>query len=128
MNRREFLGGAAATVAASAFAQTSEGNKAGENKAKTPASDRVNLAIIGPGSRGQQDMRTFLRVPGVRFVGLCDIYEPRWAQARKITGEQTPAFRDYRELLAMKGIDAVIVATPLSLHAEPISAALDSGQ
>src|SRR3954469_8743320 len=122
MNRRDFLGGAAATFAATAFAQGS-----GAAKSKVPASSQVNLAIIGPGSRGQQLMRTFLRVPGVRFVGLCDIYEPRWAQARKITGEQTPAFRDYRELLAMKGIDAVIVATPLSLHAEHISAALDSG-
>ena len=123
MNRREFLGGAAATLAASAFAQES-----GTPHSKVPASDQVNLAIIGPGSRGQQLMRTFLRVPGVRFAAVCDIYEPRWEQARKITTEQTPAVRDYRELLSTKGIDAVIVATPLSLHAEHIGAALDTGR
>ena len=122
MNRREFLGGAAATLAASAFAKETDAAKSA-----VPASDQVNLAIIGPGSRGQQLMRTFLRVPGVRFAALCDIYEPRWQQARKITTEQTPAVRDYRELLFMKGIDAVIVSTPLSLHAEHIGAALDSG-
>ncbi len=93
-----------------------------------PASDRINLGIIGPGSRGQQLMRTFLRVPGVRFVALSDIYDPRWDQARKITGENTPAFHDYRELLSRKDIDAVIVATPLSLHQEHITAALESGR
>jgi len=97
MNRREFLGGAAATLAASAFAQES-----GAGKPKLPSSDRVNLAIIGPGSRGQQLMRTFMRVPGVRFAALCDVYEPRWEQARKITGENTPAVRDYRELLSRR--------------------------
>ena len=123
MNRREFLGGAAATLAASSFAQAS-----GSATSSLPASDQVNLAIIGPGSRGQQLMRTFLRVPGVRFAAVCDIYEPRWEQARKITNEQTPAVRDYRELLSTKGIDAVIVATPLSLHAAHIGAALDSGR
>ncbi|HJW99867.1 MAG TPA: Gfo/Idh/MocA family oxidoreductase [Terriglobales bacterium] len=121
MNRRDFLGGAAATFAATAFAQGS-----GAAKSKVPASSQVNLAIIGPGSRGQQLMRTFLRVPGVRFIGLCDIYEPRWAQARKIIGENTPAVRDYRELLSQKDIDAVIVSTPLSLHAQHVGAALDS--
>ncbi|HWY68982.1 MAG TPA: Gfo/Idh/MocA family oxidoreductase [Terriglobales bacterium] len=119
MNRREFMGGAAA-LAASSFAEQSAATK-------LPASDQVNLAIIGPGSRGQQLMRTFLRVPGVRFGALCDIYEPRWGQARKITGENTRALKDYHELLTAKDIDAVIVSTPLSLHSEHVTAALDSG-
>src|SRR5690348_4701816 len=119
MNRREFIGSAAA-LAASTFVEQSAATK-------LPASDQVNLAIIGPGSRGQQLMRTFLRVPGVRFTALCDVYEPRFDQARKITGQNTQAFKDYRELLSAKGIDAVIVSTPLSLHSEHIIAALDSG-
>ena len=119
MNRREFLGSAAA-LAASTFVEQG-------SAVKIPASDRVNLAIIGPGSRGQQLMRTFLRVPGVRFAALCDIYEPRFDQARKITGENTPIFKDYRELLSTKDIDAIIVSTPLSLHSEHVIAVLDSG-
>ena len=119
MNRREFLGGAAALAASTLVKESSA--------EKVPASDKISLAIIGPGSRGQQLMRTFLRVPGVRFSALCDIYEPRWDQARKITGENTHAFKDYRELLAQKDIDAIIVSTPLSLHSEHVGAALDSG-
>ena len=88
----------------------------------------MRLAVIGPGSRGQELMRTFLRVPGVRFMGLCDVYEPRFAEARDITRESTPIFRDYRELLAAKDVDAVVVATPLSFHAEHVVAALESGR
>ena len=98
-------------------------------KSVTPYSGpQVRLGIIGVGSRGQELMRTFLRVPGVRFAGLCDVYEPRFAAGRGITGEETPIYRDHRELLAAKDIDAVIVATPLSMHAQQIIGALESGR
>jgi len=73
-------------------------------------------------------MRYFLRVPGVRVAGLCDVYEPRFAAARKITGEDTPVYRDHRRLLEARDLDAIIVATPLSFHAEHVIAALQSGR
>jgi predicted dehydrogenase len=123
MNRREFCGRTLGALGAMSVLGTGPVLADG-----TPASDQVRLGIIGPGSRGQQDMRTFLRVPGVKFVGLCDVYEPRFAAARKITGEETPAFHDYRQLLDMKDMDAVVIATPLSLHREQIIAALQSGR
>ena len=122
MNRRQFIGRAAATLGASLISSNlSQAGTASPN-------DQIHLGIIGPGSRGQQLMRTMMRVPGVRFTGLCDIYEPRFAAARKITGEQTPVYRNYQELLAAKDIDAVIVSTPLSMHSEHVVAALESGR
>jgi predicted dehydrogenase len=122
MNRRQFIGRAAATLGASLISSNlSEAVTASPN-------DQINLGIIGPGSRGQQLMRTMMRVPGVRFTGICDIYEPRFAAARKVTGEQTPIYHNYQELLAAKDIDAVLVATPLSLHSEHVVAALESGR
>jgi len=122
MNRRQFIGQAAATLGASLISANLTG--------ASPASpnNQINLGIIGPGSRGQQLMRTMMRVPGVRFTGLCDIYEPRFAAARKITGEQTPIYHNYQELLAAKDIDAVLIATPLSFHSEHVLAALESGR
>ena len=107
MNRRQFIGQAAATLGASLLSSNFS-----PARAASP-NDQIHLGIIGPGSRGQQLMRTMMRVSGVRFTGLCDIYEPRFAAARKITGEQTPIYRNYQELLAAKDIDAVMVATPL---------------
>jgi predicted dehydrogenase len=123
MNRREFIGQAATVVAA--VTTLTACHRGGSQLAP---SDRVRLGIIGAGSRGQELMRVLLRVPGVQFTGLCDIYEPRFAQGRKITGEGTPVYRDYRQLLDAREVDAVVVATPLSLHAEHVTASLDSGR
>ncbi len=120
MNRREFLGRAAGAVGGAVLLGGSE-------RLFGAPSDQINLGIIGVGSRGQQLMRTFLRVPGVRFAGLCDVYEPRFAAGRKITGENTPIYHDHRELLKARDIDAVIVSTPLSFHADHITAVLESG-
>ncbi len=124
MDRRTFVGTAAGALAGAMLAS---GCKEAP-KAVVPAGQQVRLGIIGPGSRGQELIRTFLRVPGVRFTALCDIYEPRFAEARQATGEPTPIYRDYRELLAAKDIDAVVVATPLWLHAQHVVAALESGR
>jgi len=123
MNRREFLGQAAtAVVAVSTLTSCHKGGS------EVAPSDRVKLGIIGVGSRGQDLMQVFLRVPGVEFTGLCDVYEPRFTQGRKITGENTPIYRSYRQLLDARDVDAVVVATPLSMHAEHVGASLDSGR
>ncbi len=122
MKRREFIGRAAGALSGAWLLAES-----GELWSQAP-SDRINLGIIGVGSRGQQLMRTFLRVPGVRFAGLCDVYEPRFAAGRQITGESTPLYRDYLELLAARDLDAVIVSTPLSFHSQHVIAALESGK
>jgi predicted dehydrogenase len=120
MKRREFIGRAAGALGGVwLLAET------GKLWPEAP-SDQINLGIIGVGSRGQQLMRTFLRIPGVRFAGLCDVYEPRFAAGREITGENTPLYRDHQELLAVRGVDAVIVSTPLSLHAQHVTAALEA--
>ena len=122
MNRREFIGRAAGALGGAVLLAETGDLWAG------PSSDQINLGIIGVGSRGQQLMRTFLRIPGVRFAGLCDVYEPRFSAGREITKENTPTYRDYHELLAARDLDAVIVATPLSLHSEHVIAALKSGR
>jgi predicted dehydrogenase len=122
MNRREFFGRAAGNLAAvSALASAA-------NARPVAPSDTINVGVIGPGARGQEVMRNFLRVPGVRFSALCDVYEPRFAQARKVTGEETPAMQDYRALLDRKDVDVVLVATPLGLHEEHVLAVLESAR
>jgi predicted dehydrogenase len=126
MNRRNFVKAISAGTLATAVVNR-DGRIFGRDRFAAP-SDQIRLGVIGPGSRGQELMRYFLRVPGVRITGLCDIYEPRFAAARKITGEETPVYRDYRRLLEARDIDAVVVATPLNLHAEHVLASLQSGR
>jgi predicted dehydrogenase len=131
INRRQFFGKAAGMVAAvkslSGMTASQAAPKSAASPRTTAPSDKVTLGIIGPGSRGQALMRAFLRVPGVRFGALCDVYEPRFAQARKITREDTPIVRDYRKLVETPGLDAIIVSTPLSFHTDHVTAAVESG-
>src|SRR5882762_889246 len=128
MNRRSFVKAVSAgTLGTAVFARGAEKVFA-RAKHSVASLDQVRLGIIGPGSRGQELMRHFLRVPGVHITGLCDIYEARFAAARKITGEETPIYRDHRRLLEARDLDAIVVATPLSLHAEHAIASLQSGR
>src|SRR5260370_22587366 len=75
MNRREFIGRAAAAGGALFFAEK------GESRPKAPSA-QIHLGIIGPGSPGQPLMRPFLRGSRGRFSRLCDVYEPSFPAAR----------------------------------------------
>ena len=88
----------------------------------------LQLGIIGPGSRGQELMRQLLRVPSTRFVAMADIYPPRVEQVRQLTGYNVDHTSDYRELLARKDLDAILIATPPAHHGEHVTAALRSGR
>ena len=134
MNRRKFVRvvSAGAVGAGSALLQDGAGaNVRAQAKAATRTvapSDQIGVGVIGPGSRGREIMRHFLRVPGVKIRAVADVYEPRFAEARRLTKEETPAYADYRKLLERKDLDAIIVATPLYLHAEHVNASLESGR
>jgi predicted dehydrogenase len=118
MNRRDFL----QSASAAALATTSIA------RAAAPAVKPVRLGIIGAGSRGQEDLRHFLRVPGVSVSAICDIYPPRSAQVNRIAGKTVPMVSDPRELLSRDDIDAVLVASPVGCHAEHVIAAAKSGR
>ena len=87
----------------------------------------LQLGIIGSGSRGQELMRHLLRVPNTRFVAMADIYPPRVDQVRQLTGYPVDHTSDYRDLLARKDLDAILVASPPVHHGEHVTAALRSG-
>ena len=130
MNRRKFARDVTACALGSAILGRGwvPGARAqAPGRAVAPA-DVVGVGVIGPGSRGQELMRHFLRVPGVSVRAVADVYEPRFAQARRLTKEETPASEDYRRMLERKDLDAVVVASPLSLHAEHVTASLLSGR
>jgi len=118
MNRRDFLQSAsAAALASSAIA-----------RAATPAVKPVRLGVIGAGSRGQEDLRQFLRVPGVSVSAICDIYPPRFQQVDHLAGKAVPHTTDHNELLARNDIDAVLIASPVACHAEHILATVKTGR
>src|SRR5260370_26775144 len=118
MNRRFFVQGlSAAALAAksmSSVAETVLADSAGG------AAQPVLLGIIGPGSRGKELLRNLLRVPGVTIVAAADVYEPRFKEVNQLCGYNVASHSDYRELLDRKDLDAIDVASQLSLHAEHV--------
>jgi predicted dehydrogenase len=134
IDRRLFVRGLSAAVAASTLAADSalaQASKADTDAARqiAPAVDKspFRLGIVGPGSRGQELVRSFLRIPGVKVVAAADIYPPRFAQLNQTCGYTVASHADFRALLDRKDLDAIIVATPLGLHAQHVIPALESG-
>jgi predicted dehydrogenase len=89
---------------------------------------RVGLATIGIGGQGTGDTEAALKVPGVELVAVADVYDGRLTRARENFCDTLVTTRDYRELLARKDIDAVIVATPDHWHMRVAIDALEAGK
>ena len=86
-----------------------------------PPSERVVVGGIGIGSRGNYDMGCFLQQPDVRFAAVADIKEARRMSVKKAVDQhhgdtRCDMYRDFRELLDRKDIDAVLIATGPNWH------------
>ncbi len=98
------------------------------------ANDRISIGVIGTGSRGRYDMEEIGRCPelNVTVTAVCDVYRPNREAATQWTarafGAAPRQTADYRELLAWKDVDAVVIATPDFGHATILRAAVEAGK
>src|SRR5487761_2227497 len=121
VNRRAFLTTSAATVAALTLIPRHVLGGPGQ----TPPSEKLNLAFIGAGGRGADDIA---ELKGENIAALCDV---DWERAADIFKQFPNAakHRDFRLMLEKeKGIDAVVVATPDHSHAVATMAAIKHGK
>ena len=91
-------------------------------------SDTVRLGIIGVGSRGTYLFRHINQVPGVEVAAVCDDYPVAVEKGIQLSEGKAEAFSDYRKLLEKKDLDAVVITTPLFLHASMAIDALRAGK
>lgn len=100
------------------------------------ANDRIGLGLIGCGQRGVRallrEALSFREQAGAEVRAVCDIWKPRLEEAaaavKAAQGDEPKQIRAYRELLALKEIDAVIIATPDHQHATMLTDAVRAGK
>jgi predicted dehydrogenase len=100
--RRQFL---RTSAAAAVVSQTVRG-----------ANDRIQMGVIGTGTRGMQDFRSFSYHEDSVFVAACDVNKVRLEAAVQTMGGKVDSYGDYRRILDRKDIDAVLVTTPDHWH------------
>jgi len=137
INRRNFLkksmlGSGAALLASSALPSLLSAGVSANNK--------INFGCIGVGRMGRGDLADLLPFDEIQVVAVCDLDNWRLGNAKaqveshyagqnkdgKFSG--CSAYRDYRELLERKDIDAVMIVTPDHWHALPAIEAARAGK
>jgi predicted dehydrogenase len=120
MNRRQFLRQSAALAGVLGVPAIVPASVLGQ--AATPApSNRVALGCIGLGIQGTGNMRAFRGNPEVQVVAVCDVHESQRRRAKQAVdeaygNESCAAYKDFRELMARKDIDAVQITAPDHWH------------
>ncbi len=91
------------------------------------ANERVQLGLIGCGSRGVGDMDNFIELGNTDVTALCDIYAAQIDRAKQ-SAPNAKSFKDHRRLLESPDVDAVLIAVPDHWHAPIAIDALNAGK
>jgi predicted dehydrogenase len=84
------------------------------------AGEAIRVGIIGYGGRCRALVAELLKMPGVKIVAVCDVFESNRLAAAEMAGSGAFVTGDHRALLDRPEVDAVLIATPDHLHV-PIS-------
>ncbi len=115
-----YTAGASALFSAPAFARA------------PGAGDKIQLGLIGAGSRGNQLLDSFFKQSDAEIVAVADVDDRHTQETvdriKKEKGNTAQGSRDYREMLDRKDLNGVIIATPDHWHALPAIHAVLAGK
>ena len=128
VNRRDFMNRAATTAAAAQMAMFVPRRAFGAN-------ERLNVGIVGSGSRGQgfhiPQLHGLRAKHNVDVIAVCDPWqqqrEAAAAKVEELFGHEVRQFENWRDLLALKDIDAITIAACDHLHCPILSDAIQAG-
>lgn len=129
--RREFLQNGAKASAAISLATILPAYVLGR-EAVAP-SDKIALGVIGIGPRCTYDLKSMLGFEDIRCVAIAEVQARRREAGKKLVDEHygnsdCRVYRDFRELLDRKDIDAVLIATGDRWHARASILAARAGK
>jgi predicted dehydrogenase len=122
MNRRKFIAGSSAALAATACSTSNLSSATNQRK--------LRMAIVGTGSRGsftwgKPVIQNFSDV--VEIIGLCDHNSKRVEAAKQLIGSNAPTFTDFDRMIKETHPDTVTVTTVDATHARYIIRAMELG-
>ena len=134
ITRREFLGAsgkAALGVGLGIAAANALATPTRAQDKPLSANDKIQIGCIGLGGMGLRNMNAFMD-QGVEVVAVCEVdsnFLNRASDAvEKKQGRKPKAVKDFREVLDMRDVDAVMIATPDHWHALPFIMACEAGK
>ncbi|MGH7134988.1 MAG: Gfo/Idh/MocA family protein, partial [Pirellulales bacterium] len=131
-SRREFLR-KSATVSAVFAAPWIVPARALGRESGTAASETITLGVIGIGPRCTYDLKAMLGFSDIRCLAIADVQASRRDAGKKLVdthygNDDCRLYRDFRELLDRKDIDAVLIATGDRWHAPASMMAAEAGK
>lgn len=133
IRRRDFLRGAVKAAGAVGFAYVVPSSVLGLDGAVSP-SNKITIGCIGTGSHGiEMNVNSFLQQPDARIVAVCDVDDEHLKEGQKAVNEgygnrDAATYKDWREVIARKDIDAVMISTPDHWHVPMSIAAAKAGK
>lgn len=141
INRRDFVGKAATAVAGFMIVPRFVlGGKRPDGSKYIAPSDVISLGFIGTGKQGKGLINSFLGTNEARIVAISEVYKAKSQQAlERIKAHyekntqlgaysEVPVYNDFRELVARKDVDAVVIAAPDHWHAAMAVRAAEAGK
>ena len=92
------------------------------------ANNQIGYGLIGTGGRGQYLLGQLAGVDNGRCLAICDIDDEAMKKGLLSTNQKPRLYKDYREMLAAKDIEAVLIATPVYTHYPILEDALRAGK
>jgi predicted dehydrogenase len=92
------------------------------------ANDRIRIAGLGVGGRGTYLLNLVSKAERTEIVAVCDVAEPRRTAAKRQFGGTPTEYLDYREVLARRDIDAVVIGSPDHWHGPMTIDAVKAGK
>ena len=129
VTRRGFLAGAGAGAFAIGVGRLASG------AAPAGANEKIRIGAVGCGGRGNSLMgqvNSLAKKHNVEITAVCDVWKPNLRRTadrvKKWFGTEPRQFTKFPELMALKDVDAVLVATPDYAHTPAMIAALEANK
>lgn len=87
-------------------------------------SNKMKVGVVGVGQMGYYHARIYKNLPEVELVALCEYDETRHKELEEEFG--CKVYKDYKEMLALKDLDAVSIVLPDNIHREAVEIAVEN--